>query len=174
MTDQTQASTGLLGSLRFVDGRGTVRIEDSYNTDIDDLWSALVDPSRLSRWIAEVTGDLRVGGSFRASFTSGWEGSGRVTVCEAPRRLLVTLDPNGVDDVNEMTIEATLSADGDKTRLVIEDSGFAHDELAGHGAGWQAHFEDLSTYLAGREPSGWSDRWRKWTPTYTEMADRLK
>jgi uncharacterized protein YndB with AHSA1/START domain len=173
VTDLTRASARPLGTLHFVDGRGTVRMEDTYDTDIDDLWSALVDPSRLARWIADVTGDLSVGGGFRVSFTSGWDGTGRVEVCDAPQRLLVKLDPNGVDDVNEMTIEASLSREGNKTRLVIEDSGFERDELAGHGAGWQAHFEDLATYLAGGEPSGWGDRWRQWTPVYTEMADRL-
>jgi len=174
LTEQTHTSEPLLGSLRFADGRGTVRMEDVYDTDIDDLWSALVDPSRLARWIATVTGDLHVGGSFRASFTSGWDGSGRVTVCDSPQRLLVTLDPNGVDDVNEMTIEALLSRDGDKTRLVIEDSGFERDELAGHAAGWQTHLEDLTEYLAGRKPGDWGTRWRELIPAYTAVAANLQ
>ncbi len=174
MTDHVQSDAHPLGTLRFTEGSGTVRMEDTYDTDIDDLWSTLVDPARLSRWIADVTGDLRVGGRFSASFTSGWVGSGRVEVCDAPRRLLVRLDPNGIDDVNEMTIEAVLSADGDRTHLVIEDSGFARDELAGHGAGWQAHFEDLTTYLAGQQPSDWAGRWRQWTPAYETLANALE
>jgi uncharacterized protein YndB with AHSA1/START domain len=173
LTDQVQSDAHPLGSLRFTEGSGTVRMEDTYDTGIDDLWSTLVDPARLARWIADVSGDLRVGGRFSATFTSGWEGSGRVEVCDAPRRLLVRLDPNGIDDVNEMTIEAVLSVDGDKTHLVIEDSGFARDELAGHGAGWQAHFEDLRTYLAGQQPSDWAGRWRRWTPAYEALANAL-
>jgi uncharacterized protein YndB with AHSA1/START domain len=36
-----------------------------------------------------VEGDLRPGGEFRARFTSGWEGTGRVEACEPPRRLRV-------------------------------------------------------------------------------------
>ena len=40
----------ILGSLRSADGTGVVRIEDRYDTDIDDLWSALTDPARLARW----------------------------------------------------------------------------------------------------------------------------
>ena len=47
-------------------------MEGSYDTGIDDLWSALTDAQRLARWIAEVEGDLRLGGAFRATFTSGW------------------------------------------------------------------------------------------------------
>ena len=30
----------ILGSLRSVDGKGIVRIEDRFDTGIDDLWSA--------------------------------------------------------------------------------------------------------------------------------------
>jgi uncharacterized protein YndB with AHSA1/START domain len=161
----------LLGTLIFAEGRGTVRMEDVYDTDIDDLWSALVEPARLARGIAQVTGDLRLGGDFHASFTSGWEGQCRVEVCDAPTRLLVSVDADAPD---EMSIEAVLSAEGNKTRLVIKDSGFSRDELAGHGAGWQAHFEDLATYLAGDTPSDWATRWRQLIPPYETLADALE
>ena len=36
----------------------------------DDLWEACTDPERLARWIAKVSGDLQVGGSIHAVFTS--------------------------------------------------------------------------------------------------------
>ena len=99
-------------------------MEDRYDTDIDDLWSALTDPRRLARWLGEVEGDLRLGGEFRAHFfASGWEGTGRVEACEPPRRLLVlTKDP---DEPYEQVIEATLTADGDQTILVLEGTGHA-------------------------------------------------
>jgi uncharacterized protein YndB with AHSA1/START domain len=76
MTGNEHGGARILGSLRAADGKGVVRMEDSFDTDIDDLWSALTDPSRLARWIGEVEGDLRLGGEFRARFfTSGWEGT---------------------------------------------------------------------------------------------------
>ncbi len=56
---RTGVSNTLLGSLQAVDGKAVVRMEDRFSTDIDDLWSALTDPQRLARWIAEVEGDLR-------------------------------------------------------------------------------------------------------------------
>src|ERR1022692_2342889 len=123
--------------------QGRVRMEDRYDTDIDDLWSALTDPRRLARWIAEVKGDLRLGGEFHARFTSSWEGAGRVDACEPPRRLLLTMSP-GQDD--ETVIEARLAAAGDQTRLVIEERGLPRGELAARGAGWQAHVEDLAAH----------------------------
>ena len=66
MTSNARAGNRILGSLRSADGKGVVRMEDRFDTDIDDLWSALTDPGRLARWLGEVEGDLRLGGEFRA------------------------------------------------------------------------------------------------------------
>ena len=160
-------STRIVGSLRRTGGgKGVVRMEDRYDTDIDDLWAALTDPSRLARWIADVDGDLRLGGRIQTRFTSSWEGPGRIEICERPHRLAVTLTPGAPD---ETVVEATLAAEGDKTRLVIEERGLPLAVLAGHGAGWQAHVEDLATHLAGREPGDWRTRWTALTPEYEDL-----
>ena len=128
MTGNARPGTRILGSLRSADGAGVVRIEDRYDTGIDDLWSALTDPSRLARWYGQVSGDLRPGGEFRLFIESDdWDGTGRVAACEAPRRLAVTTRETdeswrkgrGAPPYDE-TIEATLTADGGQTILVIE------------------------------------------------------
>jgi uncharacterized protein YndB with AHSA1/START domain len=161
----------VLGSLHADgDGTGTVRMESLYDTDPDDLWSALTERARLARWIAEVDGDLGIGGAFTASFTSGWEGPGRVDVCEAPSRLVVTLDP-GTKDAT--TIEATLSPEGSETRLVVEERGIPIAEIGAHGAGWQAHVEDLGTHLLGGASTGWRGRWIELTPVYEDLTRGL-
>ena len=72
MTSNADSGTRILGSLRSADGKGAVRMEDRYDTGIDDLWSALTDPRRLARWLGEVEGDLRLGGEFRARFFDWW------------------------------------------------------------------------------------------------------
>jgi hypothetical protein len=41
------AGIRILGGLRSADGTGVVRMEDRFDTDIADVWSALTDPSRL-------------------------------------------------------------------------------------------------------------------------------
>jgi uncharacterized protein YndB with AHSA1/START domain len=171
MTSNARAGTRVLGSLRSADGKGVVRIEDRYDTDIDDLWSAVTDPPRLARWIAEVDGDLRVGGEFRARFTSGWEGTGRVEACDPPRRLLVLTAETGEPD--EDVIEATLTADGDQTILVIEAQGLPIEYLAAHGAGWQVHVEDLAAHLAGRERCDIKARWNELIPAYQDLAAKV-
>jgi uncharacterized protein YndB with AHSA1/START domain len=108
------SSPRILGSLRSADGKGVVRMEDRIDTDIDDLWSALTDASRLARWYGEVEGDLRLGGEYRARlFASGWEGTGRIEACEPPQRLLLVIKQATEQD--EEVIEVTLTADGDQT-----------------------------------------------------------
>jgi len=158
--------TDLIGSMRKLDERrGAVRVEDVYDTDIADLWSAITRPDRLARWIATVEGDLRIGGSVHARFTSTWEGPGRIDVCEAPVHLLVTMEPGTQD---EAEIEATLTAEGGRTRLVIEERGLPLRNLPQHGSGWQAHLEDLGRHLRGLD-SNWKPRWQELTPAYTAL-----
>src|ERR1022692_3308508 len=60
MTGNARPGTRILGSLRSAGGKGAVRMQDRFDTDIDDLWSALTDPRRLARWMGEVEGDLRL------------------------------------------------------------------------------------------------------------------
>jgi uncharacterized protein YndB with AHSA1/START domain len=171
MTSNARTGGRILGSLRTADGKGIVRMEDRYDTDIDDLWSALTDPYRLARWVAEVEGDLRPGGEFRARFTSEWEGTGRVEACEPPRRLMVMTRQEG--EADECVIEATLTADGAQTVLVIEERGLPIAQLDGYGAGWQVHVEDLAAYLAGRERCDIGTRWDELAPAYQALASGL-
>jgi len=169
MTSNAGAGGRVLGSLRSADGTGVVRIEDRYDTDIGDLWSALTDPRRLARWMGEVEGDLRLGGEFRARFfASGWEGTGRVEACEPPQRLLVLTKQPGQPD--EQAIEATLTADGGQTILVWEERGMPLDQLAAYGAGIQVHVEDLAAHLAGRERCDADARWNELLPVYQDLA----
>jgi uncharacterized protein YndB with AHSA1/START domain len=168
MTSNAPAGNRILGSLRSADGKGVVRMEDRFDTDIDDLWSALTDPSRLARWLGEVEGDLRLGGEFRARYFDGWEGTGRVEACEPPRRLLVVTRHHRQQD--EIVTEATLAADGDQTILVWEERGMPLNLLAEYGAGIQVHVEDLAAHIAGRERGDGEARWNELMPAYRDLA----
>jgi uncharacterized protein YndB with AHSA1/START domain len=169
MTSNARESGRILGTLRSADGKGVVRMEDRFDTNIDDLWSALTEPRRLARWLGEVEGDLRLGGEFRARFfASGWEGTGRVEACDPPRRLLVqTMEPG---QANEHAIEVTLAADGDQTVLVWEERGLPLDHLAAYGSGIQVHVEDLAACVAGRERADAEVRWAELLPAYQDLA----
>ncbi|HET7387407.1 MAG TPA: SRPBCC family protein [Nocardioidaceae bacterium] len=174
-----RTGTHILGRLWEADGAGVVRIENRYDTDIDDLWSAITDPERLARWYGHVEGDLREGGEFRVHIAPAEiEGTGRVHECDPPRRLRVTTRETdesahgGGDEPFDEIAEATLTPDGDQTVLVIEIRGLPLQKLAAYGAGWQMHAEALAAYLAGRDPSVGPDRWGELIPAYAAMAPR--
>jgi uncharacterized protein YndB with AHSA1/START domain len=169
MTSNAHAGGRILGSLRSGEGKGIVRVEDRFDSEVEDVWSALTDPRRLARWLGDVEGDLRLGGEFRTRFfASGWEGTGRVDVCEPPQRLLVLTKQANKPD--EQVIEATLTADGDETILVWEERGMPVDLVAAYGAGVQVHVEDLAAYLAGRDRSDADARFAELFPAYRELA----
>jgi uncharacterized protein YndB with AHSA1/START domain len=181
MTSNASPGTRILGSLRSADGKGVVRIEDRYDTDIDDLWSALTDPRRIGRWYGQVEGDLRPAGAFRLFVEdAGMHVTGRVEACEPPHRLRVTtretdesyVPGNGVPPFDEV-IEATLTADGGQTVLVIEVQGMPLDAVAFYGAGWQIHAENLAGHLAGRERGDTEARWAELVPPYQDLAANI-
>jgi uncharacterized protein YndB with AHSA1/START domain len=163
------AGNRILGSLRSAtEDTGIVRMEDRFDTEIDDVWSALTDPRRLKHWIGEVKGDLRLGGQFhRRFFASGSEGTGRVDACEPPRRLLVTLDPGQSD---ESVVEVRRAADIGGTSLVWETRGLPLDKLAAYGAGIQLHVEDLAAHLARADPGDADARWGQLQSAYEVLA----
>lgn len=137
------------GSLHTVNGVGAVQMTARFATDIDDLWSAMTDPTRLARWYGNVQGDLREGGEFSAFvFASEWDGHGRVEKCIRSQHLHVT---QWEEESAKHTISADLGADGDHTILTFETRGMPTDFLWAYGAGWQAHLEDLAAHLAGQD-----------------------
>jgi len=177
MTSNASERPRILGTLRSEDGMGIVRIEDRFDTDIDDMWSAVTHPGRLAGWLGEVEGDLRLGGEFRAHFlSSGWEGTGRVEACEPPRRwLVVTRDADMPDGPYGQSIEATLTVEGDQTVLVWEERGLPIDMLAAFGAGIQLHVENLTDYMAGHKlRDDAKARWEALLPAYQEMAPDVR
>lgn len=181
MSTDARRDERILGSLRSAEGNGVVRIDERYATDIDDLWSALINPRRLAGWYGEVEGDLRPGGKFRLYLESDdWAGTGRVEACEPPRRLRVMTRETdeswrkgrGAQPFDE-AIEATLTPDGDQTILVIEIFGLPLDKIAFYGVGWQIHAENLAAYIAGRERGETEARWDDLLPAYQELAANL-
>ena len=136
-----RGSMNTIGTLRALDDtRGAVRVEDVYDTAIEDLWEACTTPERLARWVAEVTGDLRVGGSVQVVFTSTWTGPG---ASRSATHRTICCSPCSRVPRTSAELEAWLTEEGSRTRLVVEERGLPRDALYLHGAGWQAHLEDL-------------------------------
>jgi uncharacterized protein YndB with AHSA1/START domain len=171
MTGDESPGNRLLGTLGTADGKGVVRVQDSVDADIETVWAALTEPSRLAVWWGEIEGDLQQGGEYHAHvFASGWDGTGRVDACEPPRRLKVLLrEP----DQPEQSLEVTLTADGGKTTVVWEERGMPVSYLAGYGAGIQVHVEDLGGYLAGWGRCDAGARMGELFPAYEPLAAQV-
>ncbi|HEV2638215.1 MAG TPA: SRPBCC domain-containing protein [Actinocrinis sp.] len=168
MASDEPTGTRILGALRSANGKGVVRMEDTFDNGIDEVWSALTQPEHLAHWLGELEGDLRLGGEFRATyFASGWEGTVRVQACEPPRRLLVEGEDHKHHE--QHAIEFTLTADGARTHVVFEERGMPLDLLVAYGAGVQVHIEDLAAHLAGRERCDASARWAELFQAYEHL-----
>jgi uncharacterized protein YndB with AHSA1/START domain len=182
MTDSTGPHPTILGSLRSAEGAGVVRLEDRYDTTVEDMWDALTDPGRLSRWYGKVEGDLRPGGRFRTYLEAAdIEAVGRVEECEPPRRMLLNTRETedsyergqGVPPFDEV-IEVVLTPVGDQTDVVIEIRGLPLDKIAMYGAGWQIHVEHLAAHVSGRDHGDDEARWGQLVAPYQDLARRVR
>ena len=171
MDGPADADTEVSGELRTDGHTGTVRIEGRFPVGIEDVWSALTDPGQLARWLGEVRGDLRPGGTFRGHYlATDWAGTGRIEACEPPRRLLLaTSAPDEPDGV----VELTLTAAGGATVVVLQDSGLPLDALAAYGAGDQIHVEDLGSHLTGGGRCDARARWAELMPGFRAQQSAL-
>jgi hypothetical protein len=75
-----------------------------------------------------------------------------------------------LDEQFENSLEATLTADGDQTILVIEARGMPLDKLPFYGVGWQLHVEDLAAHIAGHDRGDDEARWTELVPAYQDLA----
>lgn len=163
---------GIEASLHSDGATGVIRIRAQYETDVQDLWSAISDSRRLADWYGKVEGDLHVGGEFAAFvYGSEWEGRGRIDACSAPRAFRLTESEEGGPEV---VVAVELIPDGDQTNLNVEVSGLPLDMLFAFGAGWHTHLEGLGAYLEGEERSDraatWIAKWEELAPSYREMT----
>jgi uncharacterized protein YndB with AHSA1/START domain len=140
------AAIGRYVELSGVDGGETVKVtlERRYQADLADVWDALTDVDRISRWMLPITGDLREGGTFSLEGNA----SGDILTCHEPDHLVVTFGgPTSVVDLR-------LTAEGDQTLLRFDHS--VPLELAGGtggalyvGPGWDGALLALGLYLDG-------------------------
>jgi len=123
-----------------------------YDAPIEDVWDACTDPERLARWYVPVSGELRVGGSFKQEMM----GSGTIERCEAPHDLLLSL-AGGRDEI-QLTLQ---SLPGGGTELELAHATtFAEHEIGGRsydaifcmGGGYYPRLLALHAHLAGELP----------------------
>lgn len=179
VVNQINAIHREVGSHPVATGEGrSLLLRRSYDAPIEDVWHACTDPERISRWLAPIEGDLRLGGRFQLKGNAG----GEILRCEEPRLLKVTW-ALGEGMVTEVEVRLAPSDDGtggsgSGTVLELEHASPAEivDELVrtygpggtiGIGGGWDLTLLGLDLFLSGLaiDPATWED-----TPEAKEFA----
>ncbi|MFJ3712897.1 SRPBCC domain-containing protein [Streptomyces sp. NBC_01387] len=154
----------------------------AYAASTEDVWNACTDPSRIARWLAPVSGELRPGGTFQLEGNA----AGEILRCDGPHLLKLTWSL-GENRATEVEIRLSADADGN-TVLELEHVSPAEvvDELVraygpvgpvGIGAGWDLALLSLDLFLRregeGRGGSEGRDMasWRT-TPEARELFSR--
>jgi uncharacterized protein YndB with AHSA1/START domain len=115
-----------------------------YDTSVDDLWDAIVVADRRRRWFGVVTGDLKLGGTYKIEGNAG----GTITECVPRERIAATWEfGGGVTWVN-----VRLTAEGQGTRLEVEhiaaiDPRWGQFGPGAVGIGWDLWFMGLARHL---------------------------
>lgn len=130
------------------DGQETVIVHAArtYTTDVLDLWDAVVNPERLSRWFLPISGDLRQGGRYQLEGNAG----GTIQECTQPETIRVTWEYAG--GVSWLTLRFLPQEDG--TRLELEHEGPVMPGFTDRfgpgavGVGWDLGFVGLARHLA--------------------------
>ena len=152
----------------------TALMRRRYDAPIEDVWDAITDPERISRWFIKPTGDLRVGGTFKLEGNASCE----ILRCEAPRLLRVSWSYPG-RPVDEVEVRLSLG-EGGETVLELEHASVAEVFITndsetgtwGIGAGWEAQLDYLAKYLHGELPDVPAAEWWEPTPEDEELGNR--
>ncbi|MFI5912199.1 SRPBCC family protein [Dactylosporangium sp. NPDC051541] len=165
LVNQINATHRALGTTPLSTGGAgrSLLLRRTYDAAVDDVWSACTDAARLARWLAPVSGDLRLGGKYQLEGNAG----GEILVCAPPSRLRVTWS---MGEGMATEVELRLAPSGDGTVLELEHSSPAEivDEMVrqygpggtiGIGGGWDLALAGLFMHLTGADydPVGWQD-----------------
>ena len=122
-------------------------ISQVYDTGQDDLWDAVTDPERITRWFLPVSGELREGGKYQLEGNAG----GTISRCDKPHGFAATWEYNG--DVSWIEVRLVPEGDG-RTRFELEHVAHVADEFweqfgpGATGVGWDAGLLGLAMHLA--------------------------
>jgi len=150
------------GVVRIDGARRGLRFERVLGASPEEVWSALVEPERLARWLAPTTIDARLGGSVRVEFDADQVVTGAVLACEPFRMLEYEWRFPGED---ESVVRFELSAHPDGTLLVLDHARLASEQATGYAAGWHAYLDRLAAALEGGEVD-WDARFEELLRAY--------
>jgi len=142
---------------RLVQRSGAVSsavIRRRFDFGVERIWTAFSDREQLGKWFGRVSGELGEGATVMIEVGAPHQITSQILRCEPPQHLVVTwwyggFSPDHVDEV-----ELHLSADGDKTLLMLEHRSRARDDWwFGAGSGWEFALVKLAVLLQGGDPA---------------------
>ena len=122
-----------------------VTLACSYPTTVEDLWDAVTNGERISRWFLPVSRDLVLGGRYQLQGNAG----GTVTACQPPSHLAVTWEFAG--DVSWVAVR--LSDDDGRARLALTHTALLSEHWGEYGpgavgVGWELGLLGLASHVA--------------------------
>jgi uncharacterized protein YndB with AHSA1/START domain len=156
-----------LGKIRIDGPTVAIIFTREYAATPDEIWAALTEPERLSRWFARPIGTLGAGHDVRLQFGDGADEYADLHLrrCEPPHRVEGEWAfPGGPTT----TLRLTVAEQPDSvTRVTLEHTGFPPDGTAGTACGWHHKVDALDAYLRGAEQPSFADY-------YPAMLDRYR
>ena len=126
-----------------------VSVVRSYPTTVEDLWDAVTNGERISRWFLPISGDLKPGGRYQFEGNAG----GWVTACKRPAHFEVTWEFSG--DVSWVEARICEDANGHARLRVTHTAHHSkHWDEYGPGAagvGWEMGLMGLSNHITQPE-----------------------
>lgn len=122
-----------------------VTIVRSYPTTVEDLWDAVTNGKRISRWLLSISGELELNGRYQLEGNAG----GVITACRRPSHFEITWEFGG--DVS--WVEVRIAKDGTghaRLRLTHTARRSPHWDDYGPGAtgvGWEMGLMGLSIHI---------------------------
>jgi uncharacterized protein YndB with AHSA1/START domain len=139
----------------------TVVLRRSYEAPVEDVWDAITNPERISRWFLPVSGDLRLGGKYQLEGNAG----GEILRCEPPRLLALSWIMGEPKEGDFSEVEVRLSpGDGGRTDLHLEHAAIVDPQFwdqfgpGAVGVGWDGGLLGLALHLSGgaiEDPAAW-------------------
>ena len=122
-----------------------VTIVRSYPTTVEDLWDAVTNGQRISRWFLPISGDLELDGRYQLEGNAG----GVITACRRPSHFEVTWEFDG--DVSWVEVRIVEDGTGHaRLRLTHTTRQSQHWDEYGPGAagvGWEMGLMGLSIHI---------------------------
>lgn len=119
-----------------------------YPTSVEDLWDAVTNVDRLSRWFLPVSGDLVLGSRYDLEGNA----SGTILECDPPNSFSMTWELGG--DTSWVTVEIRGESGGTEARLDLRHVAHVPDELwdvygpGAGGIGWDLGLTALALHLS--------------------------